>query len=62
MIVSTHKKQGYKLIELRQGINGSGNTIFILFTKRITKNGKTINRMEYFKSKAEAENWIEWIL
>ncbi len=62
MIVSTHEKEGYKLIELRQGIDGSGNTNFILFTERIGENGKMIPFMEYFKTQAEAEHWIEWIL
>lgn len=50
-MATTHK-------ELKEGVNGSGNTVFLVFTIR-DSDGACLH-VEYFNSKAEAENWIKW--
>ena len=45
-----------KTFELREGINGSGRPVYLV---EVLQNGKSV-WIHYFKSKAEAENWMKW--
>jgi len=42
--------------EINEGINGSGQKIWIVFT---LKDGNVI-WMEKFDNKSEAESWVKW--
>ena len=62
MLIREYKKSGYKSVELRAGIDGSGNTNYVLQTTRIGSNGIDIHWSEQFKTEPEAINWVEWVL
>ena len=45
-----------KTVELKQGLNGSGYPVYVVFVKK----GEKVLGMDSFESKEEAENWIKW--
>ena len=51
----TTTANGTKL-DLRQGCNGSGQTIFVLFVE--TPHGETA--MHKFETESEAASWMKW--
>ncbi len=46
-----------KVREIREGVNGSGKTVWLVNT--FNADGKCI-WIEYFTSRAEAERWVEF--
>jgi len=61
MFIKEYKNKNYKKIELRQGIDGSGNAIYCLHTDRIY-NGKLIPYVEWFTTIAEADAWVNCMI
>ena len=58
-------KRLFKTIRLEQGIDGAGNTVWIVTSIRDLKERRTLisgRHMEYFKTKSEAELWIKYAL
>lgn len=49
-------------VELKQGLNGSGKTVWLVQTERKGSKGQTIRHIETFTSKSEAESWIKYAL
>ena len=47
------------MTKLNEGINGSGQKVWILYTERTGSQGQAIRHQETFKSKSEAEMWIK---
>jgi len=63
MLYKEYTKKGYISVEIRIGINGSGNTIFSVQTERKGKNGQIITWVELgFRTVSEAESWVKHIL
>ena len=62
MLIKEYTKKGYKTIELRAGINGSGNKIYCVQTDRIGSEKQIIGNIETFTTQKEAETWVEHIL
>lgn len=55
MIQEEVKKPGFDYIELREGVDGSGNAVFQVQSKRTGGRGD----VESFKTAGEARNWIK---
>lgn len=50
--------KGTKTIET--GINGRGDTVWIVVTERTGEAGRIVRHAETFDTKAEAEAWVRW--
>ena len=59
---TTTKGDTMNTTEIAEGINGSGNTVWIVCTVRQEATGRQNHWMEYFDTKAEAENWVKWAI
>jgi len=46
--------------DLTTGINGSGATVWVLFTTWIGVDGREKTQMNKFTTETEAQNWIKW--
>jgi len=47
--------------EIREGVNGSGNRVWLVFTFKTNDEGKQFTDwIETFKSEAEAKHWMKW--
>ena len=44
--------------ELHEGVNGSGNTTWMVVT--VSQATGQWDHIEHFSNKAEAENWMTW--
>ena len=49
-------------VQLNEGVNGSGNVIWLVSTQRTGSKGQVIRHIETFSSKSEAESWIKYAL
>ena len=49
-------------IQLNEGVNGSGKTVWLVSTERRGSKGQTIRHIETFSNKSEAESWIKYAL
>ena len=49
-------------VELKEGINGSGKTVWLVQIERKGSKGQTIRHIETFATKEEAECWIKYSL
>ncbi len=51
-----------KRSEIKEGVNGSGRTIWIVFTCLYNDRGEVFRvlGMERFETLAEAESWLKW--
>jgi len=58
------KNNKFKSIVLEQGVNGSGNQVFIVSTTKTSQQDprRTIGHMEYFSTEKEALDWIKYAL
>lgn len=46
--------------ELHWGLDGSGNTTWIVLSEWVDLDGRTRSHAEYFTTEAQAKNWIKW--
>lgn len=49
----------YTKAEINEGINGSGQKVWVLYTERTGSKGQTISHLETFKSKGEAKAYLK---
>lgn len=59
MTTQNQKSQIRKTHEIHEGVNGRGNTMWMVITINVDT-GQYL-WTEYFDNKAEAENWLEWV-
>jgi len=61
MLIEAFKKDGYKLIELRSGSDGSGKKLFSVQSIRNGESGEILH-IEKFYRENEARSWVRWAL
>jgi hypothetical protein len=49
-----------KTYEIKTGINGSGQRVWIVLSEWTGEDGRPRGHMERFDNREEAENWIRW--
>ena len=49
----------YTKTQINEGLNGSGQKVWVLYTERTGSKGQTIRRQEVFKIKGEAEAYLK---